>query len=474
MGVDLGLAVCPNGDVDSLVLSAVGQADDIALISSSLRNLQNLLHLSKIYCEKYQVKLVGSKTKLLVFNSKDTALKSQVDLASTTITVNEQVILPTTQAAHAHVGVIRSVECNEANILAGLSAHRRAVYSLLKAGLARSHRANPSGTLRVERVYGVPVLLSGIASLVLTTKEETMMSQHYKVHLERLLKLHQATPAPVVFMISGCLPLQAQLHLKMLSIFGQLSRLRAGDNILAVWANNFYSSATSNPKSWFGAVRKLCLQYGLPHPSEWLSYQPSKSQVKRITKSAVLQFWLDKLRNQAATLPSLQYLKTEYLGLTMCHPIFWTCGSSPWELEKATTQARFLSGRYRVEALTGHWVPWNRECMCTLPGCWRTERAHKGTLESLLLSCPSLSTTRHSLLKFQSNFFLTHPDLLPLVMECVMHDPVQFWVDCSTLPAVIRSVQESGVSVLCKLFKLTRNYCHSVHNKRVMLLDQSE
>ena len=153
-----------------------------------------------------------------------------------------------------------------------------------------------------------------------------MMSQHYKVHLERLLKLHQATPAPVAFILAGCLPLQAQLHLKMLSIFGQLSRLRAGDNILAVWANNFYSSATSNPKSWFGSVRKLCLQYRLPHPSEWLSYQPSKSQVKRITKSAVLQFWLDKLRNQAATLPSLQYLKTEYLGLTTCHAIFWTCG----------------------------------------------------------------------------------------------------------------------------------------------------
>ena len=298
-----------------------------------------------------------------------------------------------------------------------------------------------------------------------------MISQHYKVHLGRLLKLHQATPAPVVFMIAGCLPLRAQLHLKILSIFGHLCRLRARDNILVVLANNFYSSATYNPKSWFGLVRKLCLQYGLPHPSEWLSYQPSKNQVKRITKSAVLQFWLDKLRNQAATLPSLQYLITEYLGLTRCHAIFWTCGSSPWELEKATTQARFLSGRYRVEALSGHWVPWNKDGMCTLPECWRTERAHKGTLESLLLSCPSLSPTRDSLLEFQSNFFLTHPDLLPLVTECLLSDPVQFWVDCSTLSAVIRAVQESGVNVLSKLFKLTRNYCHSIHKKRVMLLD---
>ena len=454
------------------MFSAIGQADDIALISSSLRNLQYLLHLSKMYCEKYQVKLVGSKTKLLVFNSKDTVLQSEVDLASTTISVNGQVILPTQQAAH--VGVVRSVVGNEANILSRLAAHRKAMYSLLSAGLARNHRANPSAALRIESVYGVPVLLSGLASLVLTTKEENMIAQHYKVHLERLLKLHQATPAPVVFMLAGCLPLQAQLHLKIFTIFGQLCRLRAGDNPLAVLAGNMFSSSNSNPKSWFGVVRKLCLQYGLKHPSEWLSYQPSKTQVKRITKSAVLQFWLAKLRDQADSLPSLQYLRTEYLGLTRCHPIFSTCGSSPWELEKATTQARFLSGRYRVEALSGHWVPWNRDGMCTLPECWGSDSAHKGTLESLLISCPSLSSTRESLQEFQSKFFLNNPDLLLLATECLVSDPVQFWVDCSTMPAVIRAVQESGMSVLPKLFKLTRNYCHTIHRRRVIILEQTE
>ena len=68
--------------------------------------------------------------------------------------------------------------------------------------------------------------------------------------------------------------------------------------------------------------------------------------------SRVLQYWLALLRTQASSLPSLRYLRTEYLGLTRCHPIFTTCGSSPWEVEKATTQARLLSGRYRMEALS--------------------------------------------------------------------------------------------------------------------------
>ena len=51
----------------------------------------------------------------------------------------------------------------------------------------------------VETVFAVPVLLSGLASLVLTAKEEKMLGQHHKVHLQRLLRLHQATLEPVVF-----------------------------------------------------------------------------------------------------------------------------------------------------------------------------------------------------------------------------------------------------------------------------------
>ena len=48
-----------------------------------------------------------------------------------------------------------------------------------------------------------------------------------------------------------------------------------------------------------------------------------------MAKSAVLQFWLTKLRSQADHLPSLKYLRTNFLGLTTCHPM---CGSSPREV----------------------------------------------------------------------------------------------------------------------------------------------
>ena len=192
-------------------------------------------------------------------------------------------------------------------------------------------------------------------------------------------------------------------------MFGQLCRLRDGDNILAVRARDVLSSALTSSKSWFWKIRQLCLQYGLPHPLEWLSSRMSKLEVKTLTRSAVLQYWLHQLRSKADSLPSIQYMKTRFLGLTKCHPIFMTCGSSPWEVEKGTTQARLLSGRFRVEALSCHWVPWNREGLCTLPMCWMTDESHRGTIEHFLLSCPSLTTARQALCGFNQNYLLAHP-----------------------------------------------------------------
>ena len=51
LGVDLGMVVTSSGGVVPMVLSAVGQSDDVALLSTSLSSLKALLQLTKIYCE---------------------------------------------------------------------------------------------------------------------------------------------------------------------------------------------------------------------------------------------------------------------------------------------------------------------------------------------------------------------------------------------------------------------------------------
>ena len=128
----------------------------------------------------------------------------KVDVAVNSIFVDGAQITPSSQATH--VGVVRSVvDGNSHHIVARLAAHRGAMYGLQYAGLARGHRGNPYASLRVEAVYGLPVLLSGLATLVLSSKEEKLLDKQYKVYIQRLLRLHQATPAPVSLFL-GWLP----------------------------------------------------------------------------------------------------------------------------------------------------------------------------------------------------------------------------------------------------------------------------
>ena len=57
-------------NIGSAVISAIGQADDVILISNDIHSLQLLVNLTEEYCKKYRVQLEPKKTKLLGYCSK--------------------------------------------------------------------------------------------------------------------------------------------------------------------------------------------------------------------------------------------------------------------------------------------------------------------------------------------------------------------------------------------------------------------
>ena len=151
--------------VHGLVTSAIGQADDTALVSNSLTDLQNLLDLALSVCNKNQITLCNNKTKLQVISPPSllaTVPSSTVNIEGTPIYYDEEA---------KHLGVIHSVHGNVPNLLKRLSNHKKALGGVLHAGLARHHRGNPAAAIRTEKVYGTPVLFSGLGSLCLKKSE---------------------------------------------------------------------------------------------------------------------------------------------------------------------------------------------------------------------------------------------------------------------------------------------------------------
>ena len=209
--------------LNNVVVSAIGQADDTCLISDCLHKLQLLLQLAVEYCTKYHVELVPEKTKLLCYTPTGLSSTTLYWKLVSPVSLGNMKLEFSSEAEH--VGVLRSVDGNLPNLLARMSAHNSALRCVLPAGLARGHRGNPAAVLRVEVLYGQPVLLSCLSALVLTCQELDTLNRFYKINLQRLQKLYRGTPDPVVYFLGGSLPLSALLDLRSLSLLGMISQL---------------------------------------------------------------------------------------------------------------------------------------------------------------------------------------------------------------------------------------------------------
>ena len=442
-----------------LVVSAVGQADDMCLLSNDIHSLHNLLHLALKYCEKYHVQLCSDKTKLVILAQK---WKDKISIFNP-ISINGEQIPFSNQAEH--VGVTRSPDGNLPHILGRILAHKKSKGVTLHAGTAQNHRGNPAASVLVQRIYNTPVLFSGVSSLFLSSPEINTIDQHYLDTLRSLLKLYQGTQQAFIYFIAGSLPGKAILHQRQLSLFNMICNLP--EDPLYIRAEHVLTCTQQTKKSWFHQIRSICLLYDLPHPLVLLHDPPPKEIFKNMVKSHIMNHWEIQLRAALLPLSSLQYFKPEFCSLAKPHPILWTAGYNPYEVSKAIVQCRMLSGRYRTEILARHWSS-NKSGHCLAFTCTDI----KEDLAHILLSCPAYTQSRVRLRKLWLSCKLPHiRQLLSTILIGPETDLIQFILDPSVHPQVILfSQNHSSSDTLRVVFHLTRTWCFTMHRERAKLL----
>ena len=451
--------------IKNVHIAAIGQADDTALVANDVNQLQHLLQLSLDYCAKYQVELSTVKTRLLAFHPKDSDYTNYVKLISPIHIGSDNI--PFVDNAE-HVGVLRSVTGNLPHIQQRMVNHRKALHGILFAGLSRRHRANPLSSIRADRIFGIPVLFSGLAALILKKSEVDILNSHVKNILQGLLKLYPKTPEPVIFLVAGTLPGEAILHQKQLTLFDAITRLP--NNVLHTVAKETLISAGDNDTSWFSQIRKLCYQYNLPHPLALLHDPPSKDDYKRLIRANIAQFWQEKLRGmihrgEAGELTSLKYFKPEYMSVLRPHPILTTSGHA-YDINKMIVQLRMLSGRYRVGSLLRHFST-EHSGLCELCGLEAEDIVHL-----LVPRCPKLLERRSLLIEYTEGALRESQVCLNIfknILESSQEQQVQFFLDCSVIPEVIQAAQTDN-SILTLLFRTTRTWCYSLHRTRLKIL----
>ena len=266
LGVDLG----------DVVISAIGQADDVVLCSNDIDSLSLLVRLTVSYCRKYRVRLVPSKTKLLGFASrKQQHLLDHAALVNP-IAIDGQPVPFVCEAEH--VGVLRNTAGNMPNIMNRIAEHKSGMSFVLSAGLARGHHGNPSASLKVHELYGTSKLFSGLASLYLSRAEIRTVDSYYQRTVMNLQRLHPRTPRSFVLLQAGSLPGEAILHKKQLTLFIMICHLP--QDPLHIHARHVLLFEKSSSQSWFHQIRQHCLLYQLDHPLQLLESPPPKHMFK--------------------------------------------------------------------------------------------------------------------------------------------------------------------------------------------------
>ena len=461
-------------DIGPVHVASVGQADDVALVSSCPFKLQGLLNLAVEYAKSHHVQMVREKTKLLCYYP--SGHQQQINYWQLTSPITMDGVKVPFSLEAEHVGILRSPNAgNLASVVARISAHTKALHAVLPAGLARRHFSNPAASLRVHQLYGLPVQLSGLAALVLGKAELDALDHHHKVTLERLLRLYPRTPALVVYLVAGSLPARGHLHCRQLGLLGMVSRQGPGAILhriaTFILSDQAVSASTPPQHLWFLQIRGLCEQYELPHPLQVLAAPPSKGSWKRQVDHQVQKYWLHQIRVQAANLPSLSHMRTTHMSISSTSPLLTLCKTSQHEVRKLTVQLRMLSGRYRTCWLRRHWGG-DPSGDCQIPGCMP---GSPGTLAHVATGqCRGLADATAAAAEQWAHFAFTYPHIHPLLRsiatDASSEEFLAFLLDPTTNARVITLAQQVGKDVMSEVSFLTRSWLYEHHRARLRAL----
>ena len=156
------------------------------------------------------------------------------------------------------------------------------------------------------------------------------------------------------------------------------------------------------------------------------------------------------------------------MSLTKPHPMFTTCDSNVYEVNKTKAMSSLISGRFKSDYMSRHWDINNKDGMCKL--CPSTRSS--GDLTHLLVFCPALQETRDKLVRFSFSKTVDNPHLSQLLKSQLggsSKQLISFLLDPSVIPDVITSCQMKKFK-LQDVFKICRTWCYSIVQKRRQIL----
>ena len=105
------------------------------------------------------------------------------------------------------------------NVDKNIEECRKSLFGLLGPALSFKCKLSPLAQHHLWTVYSLPVLRSGLSALPIRPAVMKSITQFHRKILRGFLKLSKSSPVPSMYFLLGELPLEARLHMDLLTLF---------------------------------------------------------------------------------------------------------------------------------------------------------------------------------------------------------------------------------------------------------------
>ena len=230
-------------------------ADDEYLISDSQTKLQALLNIAEFYGAMYRVTYGAMKTKVTVIGSPaDMEYYSDVNPWH----LNGQKVKVTVD--NDHLGqIVSGVDQELKNIESRMDKGRKNLFGMLGPAFAQKCLLSPVLKFHLFRTYTCPIVRSGLASFSLRSESLNTLAIFHRKILRSILSLSKNATIPAIHFLLGELPIEAQIHKDIFSLFYSVWR-NPGSKIHKI-VKYLLQNSPKNSRTWFIHIRNLSQKY---------------------------------------------------------------------------------------------------------------------------------------------------------------------------------------------------------------------
>ena len=438
------LTVLPDAyKIGTISLGCPTTADDTMMLSKTRMGAQTQMIIAQEDANRHRYSFSEKKTKIIAVNL---PIDHEVCTTTQPVLLNNKPVSYSNE--ETHLGLQRTKDCKMKSTCAErVKAGRRACYALMGAGMHGLNGVGPKVALRLWDIYVQPVLLHNLEATIYSESDIEPMEAYHKSILRQLQHLPTSTAIPALYLLTGQVPLSAQLHIKTLTFFVRL--LHRDGSVEKELIHRQLAMKSLDENSWLSTVRKLLWSYNLPSAFEVARNPPRKEQWSRIVKNAVHSKHFDNLKREAETKKSLVYINLDACTEGEVHPI-WNVSSSPEMVTMATVKTKMLVQRYPVTASSHAGKAKSDVC----PLCAGSSE----TLSHFILQCTALDAVRKPYIEKICSTLDSLSYSLPEDTE----DQLQMILDASAF-----NLPED---ILYSLELMSQKMCFALHNERTIMM----